>query len=136
MEISIIKFTRFCINYPYSINGIYTKPVIFGHRPARRLSIISPIVAVIFCKCYSTICTKSVVIAYKNSYKQPLYFGIPIFFKLDKAITQWNQRKSVFHHAIYIIFPDILVFIFILTASRPGHYSVLWDDNFGALPGV
>ena len=24
----------------------------------------------------------------------------------------------------------------ILTASRPGHYSVIWDDNFGALPGV
>ena len=63
-----------------AINGIYTKPVIFGHRPAHRLSIIGPIVAISrlsFASIYSTICTKSDVIAYKNSYKQPLYFGIP-----------------------------------------------------------
>jgi hypothetical protein len=63
-----------------AINGIYTKPVIFGHRPACRLSIIGPIVAVSrlsFASVYSTICTKPIVIAYKNSYKQPLYFGIP-----------------------------------------------------------
>jgi hypothetical protein len=64
-----------------AINGIYTKHGIFGHRPSCRLSIIGPIVAVsrlsfasVYC---STICTKSAVIAYKNSYKQPLYFGIP-----------------------------------------------------------
>jgi hypothetical protein len=57
-----------------AINGIYTKPGIFGHRPACRLSIIDPIVPVSklsFASVYSTICTKSVVIAYKNSYKQP-----------------------------------------------------------------
>ena len=48
--------------------------------PAHRLSIIGPIVAISrssFASVYSTICTKSDVIAYKNSYKQPLYFGIP-----------------------------------------------------------
>ena len=62
-----------------AINGIYTKPRIFGHRPVCRLSIISPIVIskLSFASVYGTICTKSVVIAYKNSYKQPLYFGIP-----------------------------------------------------------
>ena len=62
-----------------AINGIYTKPVIFGHRPACRLFIIGPIVAISrlsFACVYSTLCTNSVVIAYKNSYKQPLYFGI------------------------------------------------------------
>src|ERR1700676_1182647 len=61
-----------------AINGIYTKPGIFGHRPVCRLSIISPIVIskLSFASVYGTICTKSVVIAHKNSYKQPLYFGI------------------------------------------------------------
>ena len=57
-----------------AINGIYTKHGIFGHRPSCRLSIIGPIVAVSrlsFASVYSTICTKSAVIAYKNSYKQP-----------------------------------------------------------------
>ena len=36
-----------------------------------------PISRLSFASVYSTICTKSVVIAYINSYKQPLYFGIP-----------------------------------------------------------
>ena len=60
-----------------AINGIYTKPGIFGHRPGCRLPIMCPIVPVSrlsFASVYSTICTKSVVIAYKNGY---LYFGIP-----------------------------------------------------------
>jgi hypothetical protein len=64
----------------YLINNIYTKPVIFGHGPACRLSIFGPIVAIsrlFFASVYSTICTKSVVIAYKISHKQPLYFGLP-----------------------------------------------------------
>src|ERR1700692_895908 len=60
-----------------TINGIYTKPGILGHRPVHRLSIIGPIVAIswlYFASVYSTICIKSVVIAYKNSYKQPYIF--------------------------------------------------------------
>ena len=36
-----------------------------------------PVSRLSFASVYGTICTKSVVIAYKNSYKQPLYFGIP-----------------------------------------------------------
>jgi len=54
-----------------AINGIHTKPGIFGHRPACRLSIIGPIVTVsrlTFANVYSTICTKSIVISYKNRY--------------------------------------------------------------------
>jgi hypothetical protein len=30
-----------------------------------------------FASVYSTICTKSIVIAYKFCYKRPLYFGLP-----------------------------------------------------------
>jgi hypothetical protein len=72
-----------------AINGIYTKPRIFGHRPVCRLSIISPIVIskLSFASVYGTICTKSVVIAHKNSYKQPLYFGIPGVLVLQTPVT-------------------------------------------------
>ena len=65
-----------------AINSIYTKSVKFRHRSAYRLSIIGPIVTVsrlYFMSVYSTICTKYIVIAYKNSYKQLLYFGLPVF---------------------------------------------------------
>ena len=40
-----------------------------------------------FASVYSTICTKSAVIAYKNSYKQPLYFGIPGVLVLQTPVT-------------------------------------------------
>src|SRR5882762_4858472 len=76
-----------------TINGIYTKPGILGHRPVYRLSIIGPIVAIswlYFASVYSTICIKSVVIAYKNSYKQPLYFGIPgVVGNHCQGLTDW-----------------------------------------------
>jgi len=52
---------------------------IFCHGPAYRLSVIGPIVIISrlsFVTVYSTICTKSIVIAYKICYKQQLYFGI------------------------------------------------------------
>ena len=62
------------------INGIYTKSGKLHHRPTYRLSIIGPIVTVSrlsFASAYSTICTKSIVIAYKICYKWQLYFGLP-----------------------------------------------------------
>jgi hypothetical protein len=64
-----------------AINSIYTKSGNFHHRLAHRLSIIGPIVTIsrlsFFASVYSTICTKSTVIAYKDCYKQSLYFGLP-----------------------------------------------------------
>jgi hypothetical protein len=64
----------------FAINSIYTKSVKFRHRQAYRLSIISLIVTLSrlsFASVYSTICTKSIVIAYKICYKRPIYFGLP-----------------------------------------------------------
>ena len=61
----------------------------FRHRQAYRLSIISLIVTVSrlsFVSVYSTICTKSIVIAYKIYYKRPLYFGLPGVY--------WNIEAS------------------------------------------
>jgi uncharacterized metal-binding protein len=63
-----------------AINGIYTKSGNFRHRSDYKLSIIGPIVTVSrlsFVSVYNTICTKSTVIAYKDCYKQSLYFGLP-----------------------------------------------------------
>jgi len=52
------------------------------------------------CKCYSSICTKSVVIAYINSYKQPLYFGIPgvAVFSDSSPSLRHDRSLSPVHH--------------------------------------
>ena len=52
--------------------------------------------------CGSTICTKSVVIAYKNSYKQPLYPGIPGVQLTDvlslKVFDIWFKYEGLPHN--------------------------------------
>ena len=63
------------------------------------LSIIGPIVAISrlsFASVYSTICTKSVVIAYKkNGYKQPLYFGICDYCTISIACSGTRHGQKI-----------------------------------------
>ena len=60
-----------------------------------------PISRLSFASVYSSICTKSVVIAYINSYKQPLYFEIPgvaVFSDSSPSLGHDRSLSPVHHY--------------------------------------
>jgi len=77
------KNYRFCVNAIYTIRVIYTKSGEFYYRYLHRFSTISLIIGISELS-FVTACgnsyTKSILITYKRSYKQILYFGVLLSF--------------------------------------------------------
>src|SRR5882762_1802514 len=76
----IYKDSFYCQSIVSAIRVIYTKSGEFYYRYLHRFSIISPITGISelsFVTACSNSYTKYILITYKSSYKQVLYFGLP-----------------------------------------------------------